>query len=86
MLETVYHEFDEIAASLRVFKVETIGDSYMAVTGLPEPDDDHAINMARFAYQCILRMTKVTQELEAVLGPGTSSLGIRYVRDFVYFC
>jgi len=77
LLETIYNAFDEIAGTLGVFKVETIGDCYMAVTGLPEPNDDHAINMARFAYQCILRMSQVTQELESALGPGTSALNIR---------
>lgn len=68
-----------IAIALRIFKVETIGDSYMAVSGLPEPDDNHAINMARFAYQCVQCMNKVTEDLESVLGPGTSALTIRYV-------
>ena len=56
----------------------------MAVTGLPEPDSDHAINMARFAYQCVLRFATVTEELEAILGPGTSALSIRY--ESVFYC
>ena len=37
LLETVYGAFDNIAARRGVFKVETIGDSYVAVTGLPDP-------------------------------------------------
>jgi hypothetical protein len=49
----------------------------MAVTGLPEPDEDHAITMARFAYQCVIKMKTITEELEPVLGPGTSKLGVR---------
>jgi class 3 adenylate cyclase len=48
LLETVYHAFDEIAKR-RVFKVETIGDCYVAVCGLPDPRKDHAVVMARFA-------------------------------------
>jgi class 3 adenylate cyclase len=28
--------------------VETVGDSYVAVTGLPYPQKDHAVLMARF--------------------------------------
>lgn len=33
LLETVYHSFDVIAKKRRVFKVETVGDCYVAVTG-----------------------------------------------------
>jgi hypothetical protein len=49
----------------------------MAVTGLPEPDENHAITMARFAYQCVMKMKTITDDLDSVLGPGTSALGIR---------
>jgi hypothetical protein len=35
LLETLYHCFDKIAKHRRVFKVETIGDCYVAVCGLP---------------------------------------------------
>jgi class 3 adenylate cyclase len=47
LLETLYHEFDQIAKRRRVFKVETIGDCYVAVCGLPEPRKDHATVMVR---------------------------------------
>jgi class 3 adenylate cyclase len=77
LLETLYRSFDVIAHKLKVFKVETIGDCYMAVTGLPNPDSAHAVNMARFAYQCLIGMRELIKELEAVLGPGTSDLALR---------
>lgn len=35
LLETIYHAFDDIARRRRVFKVETVGDCYVAVSGLP---------------------------------------------------
>ena len=35
LLQTVYQAFDKIAKRRKVFKVETIGDSYLAVAGLP---------------------------------------------------
>ena len=76
-METLYKSFDTIAHKLKVFKVETIGDCYMAVTGLPNPDEKHAVNMARFAYQCLTSMKKIIVELEGVLGPGTSDLALR---------
>lgn len=36
LLESIYFEFDMLAKKYRVFKVETVGDSYVAVCGLPE--------------------------------------------------
>jgi hypothetical protein len=47
LLQTLYQAFDAIAKRRRVFKVETVGDSYVAVTGLPEPQHNHAVIMAR---------------------------------------
>jgi len=35
LLETLYGAFDYIAKRRRVFKVETVGDCYVAVAGLP---------------------------------------------------
>lgn len=40
LLETVYRAFDKIADTRRVFKVETVGDTYVAVAGLPQPRKD----------------------------------------------
>jgi len=77
LLQTVYQAFDVIAKRLSVFKVETIGDSYVAVTGLPEPQANHAVIMARFARECLSRMSQVTSELEVTLGPDTGDLGMR---------
>lgn len=42
LLETIYAVFDRVAYRHNVFKVETVGDSYVAATGLPEPMKDHA--------------------------------------------
>ncbi len=77
LLESVYRSFDKLAKRLGVFKIETIGDCYMAVTGLPEPQEDHAVIMARFAQECIVRMKEVTRNLEVTLGPDTGDLCIR---------
>ena len=77
LLETVYHAFDEIAKNRRVFKVETVGDCYVAVAGLPLPRKDHAIVMARFGRDCLFKMQSLTNKLECILGPDTADLGIR---------
>ena len=64
MLENIYGSFDSIALRRRVFKVETIGDCYMAVTGLPEPQQDHALIMAKFARDISLKLRQKVQEME----------------------
>jgi len=58
-------------------EVETIGDSYVAVTGLPNPNERHAIIMARFAEACVEKFGEVTKKLEHQLGPDTADLGLR---------
>ena len=78
MLETVYQAFDKIARKRGVFKVETIGDSYVAVTGLPDPQEDHAIIMCRFARDCRTKMNELTRKLELSLGPDTGDLSMRF--------
>jgi Adenylate and Guanylate cyclase catalytic domain len=37
----------------RVFEVETIGDCYVAVAGLPNPQQDHALVMVKFAKEIL---------------------------------
>jgi len=54
MLDRLYAAFDELSQKHRVFKVETIGDAYMAVTNLIEDQaDDHAKRIAEFSLDAI---------------------------------
>jgi len=78
LLQSVYQAFDKVAARRRVFKVETIGDSYVAVTGLPEPQENHAVIMTKFSKECMTRLSQVTRELEVTLGPDTGDLSMRF--------
>jgi class 3 adenylate cyclase len=75
LLQSLYQGFDLIAHKEKVFKVETIGDSYVAVTGLPDPQKLHAVIMAKFAYSCLENMHKILRKLEVKLGPDTATLG-----------
>lgn len=60
-----------------MFQVETVGDCYVAVTGLPDPRKDHAVAMARFARDCMQRARALTKKLEVSLGPDTADLCMR---------
>jgi class 3 adenylate cyclase len=74
LLETIYRAYDEMARQRRVFKVETVGDCYVAVAGLPEARKDHAVVMVRFAYDCLKKTNEVVKKLEVILGPDTANL------------
>lgn len=52
-------------------------DCYVAVTGLPEPRKDHAVAMARFARDCLIKMRSLSKKLEVTLGPDTGDLAMR---------
>lgn len=94
----MYNSFDALAATRRVFKVETIGDwyvwvcyiiesgihnshppflSYLAVTGLPEPQPDHALRIAKFARDCMQKVKVLTASLAPALGNDTLNLAFR---------
>lgn len=77
LLETVYKAFDAIAVRRRVFKVETIGDCYVAVAGLPMAQPDHAVIMTRFTSDCIEKMNQLAGELSKRLGADTAKLAMR---------
>lgn len=77
LLETIYAAFDKIARARSVYKVETVGDCYVAVAGGPDPQQDHAVIMVNFARNILRKMKDVTQSLERSLGPDTGTLGLR---------
>lgn len=77
LLQSLFNLFDGIAKKRRVFKVETIGDCYLAVTGVPEVQPDHALRMTKFARECLYRVRPLLDRLCSTLGPGTADLAIR---------
>lgn len=48
-LNDIFTSFDRIVDQFGCERIKTIGDAYMAVSGLPEPTPDHAQNIARAA-------------------------------------
>jgi class 3 adenylate cyclase len=76
LLETLYGSFDDIARKYNVFKVETVGDCYVAATGLPNAQDDHALILTMFATECTFKIKKVLKSLGDELG--TANLSMRF--------
>ena len=60
LLEEIYTAIDKSAKKYNVFKVETIGDCSMAVTGLPNL---HALLMSRFALDFLIQMNEIVTKL-----------------------
>ena len=48
-LNDIFSAFDRVVELFGCERIKTIGDSYVAVSGLPEPTPDHAINIAKAA-------------------------------------
>ena len=49
MLDELFGSFDAVAETLGVEKIKTMGDAYMAVCGLPTPNENHPQIMAELA-------------------------------------
>lgn len=49
LLDRIFSAFDELADRHGLEKIKTIGDAYMAVAGLPFPQQDHAAAAGRMA-------------------------------------
>lgn len=48
-LNRIVDIFDQMAETYGVEKIKTIGDCYMVAGGVPDPQDDHALRVARMA-------------------------------------
>ena len=56
-----------------------ISDCYVATTGLPNPQSDHAVIMAKFANDCMVKLQQLIQEeLVNTLGSDTANLAMRF--------
>ncbi len=64
LLDDIFTRFDELAATLGLEKIKTIGDAYMVVAGVPLPRPNHAQAAATLA----LRMNAALRELNAARG------------------
>jgi class 3 adenylate cyclase/CheY-like chemotaxis protein len=60
-LNRLFSEFDELARELGVEKIKTIGDAYMAVAGLPDPNPDPFAAIAKMALGMLDRLDRVNR-------------------------
>ncbi|KAK9293941.1 hypothetical protein QLX08_011277 [Tetragonisca angustula] len=57
MLNAMYSLFDTLTERNRVYKVETIGDAYMVVSGAPVKENDHADRVCDMALDMVEAIT-----------------------------
>ena len=56
MLDDLYTLFDNLLDKYDAYKVETVGDAYMVVSGCPHPNADHAEVIADFALNLLKKV------------------------------
>ncbi len=90
ILDGVFTAFDNLAEKHQVEKIKTIGDAYMAVCGLPEPNPDHAERIADLALDMLLAMRRYREEtgtairLRIGINSGPVIAGIIGRKKFIY--
>lgn len=60
-IDYYFSQFDKIMEKYDIEKIKTIGDSYMAASGLPFPTQDHAIRLLMAAFE-MTQFVKETKE------------------------
>ncbi len=68
LLESIFGVCDEICALHGVTKIKTIGDSYMAVAGVPDEQGDHVVRAAKAATEIQSALTVLRLKMPEELG------------------
>ena len=67
MLNEMMRRFDALAEKYAIEKIKTIGDAYMAVSGVPEPVPDHADRLARMGLEMFVAKNEVAAQFGIVI-------------------
>ncbi|MES0490127.1 MAG: adenylate/guanylate cyclase domain-containing protein [Leptospirales bacterium] len=90
VLNRYFTAYDILCGKYGVEKIKTIGDSYMAATGIPIANENHAYVMAQFACdmlkttQKVSRQLKTSLELRIGINSGVVVAGVIGQRKFIY--
>ena len=68
LLNAVFSTCDDVVHEHGLTKIKTIGDSYLAVSGLPHSQDDHALRMANAAVDLTSRLKDLQVTMPPELG------------------
>lgn len=90
-LHICFKTFDEIISRHKIEKIKTIGDAYLAVSGLPISDPNHAVNMVTAALEIQQFMAErksmldvQTFEIRIGIHSGSVVAGIVGIKKFAY--
>ncbi|HEY9636620.1 MAG TPA: adenylate/guanylate cyclase domain-containing protein [Coleofasciculaceae cyanobacterium] len=90
LLNEIFSKFDRLAQKHGVEKIKTIGDAYMAVTGLPTPRPDHAQAIAQMALDMQAAIEQFNAEtgkafkLRIGINSGSVVAGVIGIKKFSY--
>ncbi len=90
LLNEVISNFDKLALQYKIERIKTIGNGYMAVSGVPVPNKDHLPRIANFALELMESIKKLNSikgyELELQVGLSTGALiaGVVGQKKFAY--
>ena len=90
LLNKIFHRFDDLVNKHGLEKIKTMGDGYLAVSGVPDPDTNHcqkAINFALDIYNELEKFNKeMGLEINARIGLETGPLvaGVIGSSKFIY--
>lgn len=90
LLNEIFSKFDDLAEKHNLEKIKTIGDAYMVVGGLPEPDEKHAENVAAFALEMLdvirdyRQKNNIPLELRIGINSGAAVAGVIGKKKFIY--
>ncbi|MEA3494635.1 MAG: adenylate/guanylate cyclase domain-containing protein [Bacteroidota bacterium] len=91
-LSDIFTAFDDIMTKYNCERIKTIGDAYMAVCGMPEPNEKHAENMLMASLEIMEYLksrnnnkdSKQKWEIRIGLNSGKVTGGIVGVRKYIY--